>query len=171
MGPVSPYPCAASGMPAKLAGMRRLAAVIGLCLGIPCLGWGPDALAAPFAGTGHAALGQEPDLDWNALARPNQTVVVFMGVGVAGTIAARLIAAGRDPATPVAVVENGTRANEIVAFGPLGNVADVIYSAVINGPALLIIGISLRQSDHVTAAPENIDTGPESPEAGVVVGR
>ncbi len=31
--------------------------------------------------TGHAALGEEPDLDWHALARPNQTVVVYMGVG------------------------------------------------------------------------------------------
>src|SRR5262244_3067303 len=47
--------------------------------------------------TGHAALGKEPDLDWQALARPNQTVVVFMGVGTADAIAARLVAAGRDP--------------------------------------------------------------------------
>lgn len=110
--------------------------------------------------TGHAALGQEPDLDWNALARPNQTVVVFMGVGVAGTIAARLIAAGRDPATPVAVVENGTRANEIVAFGPLGNVADVIYSAGINGPALLIIGevAALAQRTQAAATPGKAET-------------
>src|SRR5689334_10119969 len=61
--------------------------------------------------TGHAALGKEPDLDWTSLARPNQTVVVFMGVGTADAIAARLIAAGRDPVTPVAVIENGTRQN------------------------------------------------------------
>ncbi|MCG8442620.1 MAG: siroheme synthase CysG, partial [Caulobacterales bacterium] len=50
--------------------------------------------------TGHAKDG-EPDLDWPALARGNQTVVVFMGVGAAGSIAARLIAAGRAPSTPV----------------------------------------------------------------------
>jgi uroporphyrin-III C-methyltransferase len=105
--------------------------------------------------TGHAALGQEPDLDWNALARSNQTVVVFMGVGTADTIAARLVAAGRDPATPVAIIENGTRANEISAFGALGNVADVIYSAGINGPALLIIGevVALAQRNQTAAAP------------------
>jgi len=105
--------------------------------------------------TGHAALGAEPDLDWNALARSNQTVVVFMGVGTADTIAARLVAAGRDPATPVAVIENGTRANEISAFGALGNVADVIYSAGINGPALLIIGevVALAQPRQTAAPP------------------
>ena len=104
--------------------------------------------------TGHAALGQEPDLDWQALARTNQTVVVFMGVGTAGTIAARLIAAGRDPATPIAVVENGTRANEISAFGSLGDVAEVIYSAGINGPALLIIGevVALAQRNQAIPA-------------------
>ena len=67
--------------------------------------------------TGHAALGAEPDLDWAALARANQTVVVYMGVGTAEVIADRLLAAGRDAATPVAVIENGTRANEIRAFG------------------------------------------------------
>lgn len=102
--------------------------------------------------TGHAALGQEPDLAWRALAQANQTVVVFMGVGTAGTIAARLVAAGRDPATPVAVIENGTRANEIAAFGSLGDVADLISSTGINGPALLIIGevVALAQRNQTS---------------------
>ena len=105
--------------------------------------------------TGHAALGHEPDLDWKALARPNQTVVVFMGVGTAGTIAARLVSAGRDPATPIAVIENGTRQNEINAFGALGNLAEVIQSAGIQGPALLIIGevVALARRNQTAAAP------------------
>ena len=90
--------------------------------------------------TGHAKLGEEPDLDWHSLARPNQTVVVYMGVGTAGTIAARLVAAGRGPETPVAVIENGTRANEIRAFGALGSLSEIIQTAGIQGPALLIIG-------------------------------
>ncbi len=105
--------------------------------------------------TGHAALGAEPDLDWNALARANQTVVVFMGVGTAGTIAARLITAGRDPSTPVAVIENGTRQDEISAFGALGDLTDVILSAGIQGPALLIIGevVALAHRNHAAAPP------------------
>jgi uroporphyrin-III C-methyltransferase/precorrin-2 dehydrogenase/sirohydrochlorin ferrochelatase len=90
--------------------------------------------------TGHARLGEEPDLDWDALARANQTVVVFMGVGTAGTIAARLVAAGRGPDTPVAAIENGTRSDEIRAFGALGELSDIIQRAGIQGPALLIIG-------------------------------
>ncbi len=98
--------------------------------------------------TGHAALGAEPDLDWAGLAHPNQTVVVFMGVGAAEVIGARLIVAGRDPATPVAVIENGTRADEVRAFGSLGELADVVQRNGIGGPALLIIGevVSVAQA-------------------------
>ena len=94
--------------------------------------------------TGHAKLGQTPDLDWDALARGNQTVVVYMGVGTAGTIAARLIGAGRGRETPVAVIENGTRAEEIRAFGVLGELSEIIQRAGIQGPALLVIGEVVR---------------------------
>jgi len=99
-----------------------------------------DAAQSVTFVTGHAALGKEPDLDWPALARPNQTVVVFMGVGTAGMIAARLIAAGRAPSTPIAIVENATRANAISVFGSLDRAAELIQTSGINGPALLIIG-------------------------------
>jgi uroporphyrin-III C-methyltransferase/precorrin-2 dehydrogenase/sirohydrochlorin ferrochelatase len=50
------------------------------------------------------------------------------------------VAAGRGPDTPVAVIENGTRSDEIRAFGALGELSDIIQRAGIQGPALLIIG-------------------------------
>jgi uroporphyrin-III C-methyltransferase/precorrin-2 dehydrogenase/sirohydrochlorin ferrochelatase len=90
--------------------------------------------------TGHAKAGGVPDLDWNALARPAQTVVVFMGVGTAGAISEKLINAGRAASTPVAVIENGTRDNEIKVFGTLAELFSMIERAGIKGPALLIIG-------------------------------
>ncbi|MEL7230945.1 MAG: SAM-dependent methyltransferase, partial [Pseudomonadota bacterium] len=90
--------------------------------------------------TGHAKSGEVPDLDWQALAKPAQTVVVFMGVGTSGTIAERLIAAGRAPSTPIAVIENGTCENEIKVFGSLAEMPQLIAQAGITGPALLIIG-------------------------------
>jgi uroporphyrin-III C-methyltransferase/precorrin-2 dehydrogenase/sirohydrochlorin ferrochelatase len=105
--------------------------------------------------TGHAKLGAEPDLDWASLARGNQTVVVYMGVGTAGTIAARLVAAGRGPETPVAVIENGTRAEEIRAFGVLGELSEIIVRAGIQGPALLVIGevVKVARDAQPAAAP------------------
>ena len=90
--------------------------------------------------TGHAKAGGVPNLDWESLAKPAQTVVVFMGVGTSGTIAEKLIAAGRAPDTPVAVIENGTRANEIRVFGKLAELSGLIENAGIKGPALLVIG-------------------------------
>ena len=90
--------------------------------------------------TGHAKAGGVPDLDWPALARPGQTVVVFMGVDTAPQIAERLMAAGRSPKTPVAVIENGTRADELRVFGTLAELPFLIEEEGIRGPALLIIG-------------------------------
>lgn len=90
--------------------------------------------------TGHARNGGVPDLDWAALARPGQTVTVFMGVGTAPVIAEQLVAAGRAPATPVAIIENGTRDSEIRAFGTLAELPSLIRRHAIAGPALLVIG-------------------------------
>ena len=90
--------------------------------------------------TGHAKSGGEPDLDWPTLARANQTVVVYMGVGTAGMIQSHLIEAGRKPETPVAVIENDTRDTEICARGPLHQLSHLIQHHEIKGPALLIIG-------------------------------
>ena len=90
--------------------------------------------------TGHAKSGEVPDLDWDALAKPAQTVVVFMGVGTAPTISEKLIHAGRANSTPVAVIENGTRPNEIRVFGTLAELPHLIARAGIKGPALLVIG-------------------------------
>ncbi|MCF6329534.1 MAG: siroheme synthase CysG [Henriciella sp.] len=90
--------------------------------------------------TGHAKAGGVPDLDWTALARPAQTVVVYMGVGTAPAISEHLIKAGRAPSTPVAVIENGTRSNEIRVYGKLAQLPQLITRAGITGPALLVIG-------------------------------
>ena len=90
--------------------------------------------------TGHAKSGEVPDLNWPALAAPNQTVVVFMGVGTSAQISASLIEAGRAGTTPVAVIENGTRDNEIREFGTLAELPHLIERGGIKGPALLIIG-------------------------------
>jgi uroporphyrin-III C-methyltransferase/precorrin-2 dehydrogenase/sirohydrochlorin ferrochelatase len=89
--------------------------------------------------TGHAAEGP-PDLDWTALAKPNQTIVVYMGVAAAAQIAERLIAAGRAPETPVAIVENGTRLDQKVAHGRLQDLGLHVVANEIVGPAVLIIG-------------------------------
>ncbi|MDR3512306.1 MAG: uroporphyrinogen-III C-methyltransferase [Caulobacteraceae bacterium] len=107
--------------------------------------------------TGHAAAGAEPDLDWTALARTNHTVAIYMGLSTAPGIAARLIAAGRSPLTPVAVVENASLPDERRLVTTLSALGDSV--AGLDGPALLIVGevAALAKADlarHLGAADE-----------------
>ncbi|NOR61923.1 MAG: uroporphyrinogen-III C-methyltransferase [Rhodobacteraceae bacterium] len=86
------------------------------------------------------------DLDWERLVRPDQTVVVYMGLGSVDILSEQFIKRGLDPATPAAVVDNGTRASQRVVTGDLSNIAENVVESGIKGPALIIIGsvVSLR---------------------------
>jgi uroporphyrin-III C-methyltransferase/precorrin-2 dehydrogenase/sirohydrochlorin ferrochelatase len=79
-------------------------------------------------------------LDWAAMAQERQTLAVYMGVGELETLQAGLMAHGRAPETPFALIENGSRADQRVITGTL---ADLVASAarhVVHSPALLILG-------------------------------
>jgi uroporphyrin-III C-methyltransferase/precorrin-2 dehydrogenase/sirohydrochlorin ferrochelatase len=79
-------------------------------------------------------------LDWAALAQPHQTLALYMGVAVLGRVAVRLLAHGRGPTTPVAIVEHGTRPDQRVTLTTLAALDDLARRAAIQSPALLIIG-------------------------------
>lgn len=95
--------------------------------------------------TGHAARGETPDLDWAALARPNHTVVIYMGLSAAADIAARLTAAGRAAETPALLVENASRADERRIATTLGGLPQA--AATLSGPALLMVGEAMALAD------------------------
>jgi len=101
--------------------------------------------------TGHAANGGEPDLDWAALARPNHTVVIYMGLSMAAPIAARLTAAGRAGSTPALIVENASRPDERRRVTTLAGLAEA--AASLKGPALLIVGEAMALAQAGDAAP------------------
>lgn len=94
--------------------------------------------------TGHGASVQgktaEPDLDWAALARLNQTLCIYMGLSTAGAVAGRLMEQGLAGSTPAAVIENGTLANQRVLRGRLDQIAVQIENAGLTGPAMIVIG-------------------------------
>jgi uroporphyrin-III C-methyltransferase/precorrin-2 dehydrogenase/sirohydrochlorin ferrochelatase len=78
--------------------------------------------------------------DWQVLAGARETLAVYMGVAMLGTLQRELIRHGRDPRTPVALVENGSRANQRVVLGELGDVESLAARERIGSPALLIVG-------------------------------
>jgi uroporphyrin-III C-methyltransferase len=88
--------------------------------------------------TGHTCDGDEPD--WPAIARTRLTIVVYMGVARADAITAGLLAGGLTPATPAAVVENATRAEQRVVTTTLGALARTVAAHRVRSPSLLIVG-------------------------------
>jgi uroporphyrin-III C-methyltransferase/precorrin-2 dehydrogenase/sirohydrochlorin ferrochelatase len=111
------------------------------------------AQAVTFA-TGQGKDG-EPELDWATLAQLKQTLVIYMGVGAAGRIAARLIEHGLDPATPVAVIENGTLPSQKAFYGRLSGLNWLVRQSDISGPALIVIGSVTALADAATPAIES----------------
>ena len=79
-------------------------------------------------------------LDWPMLARPRQTVVIYMGAGTLPLIASQLIAHGLPAATPVALIENGTTSSERRVVGTLATIERQALRARLQGPTLCMVG-------------------------------
>jgi uroporphyrin-III C-methyltransferase len=128
--------CRAAGVDCQIVPGVTAALAAGASAGAPLTHRG-SAQAVTFV-TGHASNGAEPDLDWEALARPNQTVVIYMGLSQAAPIAGRLMAAGRAGSTPALIVENASRGDERRLVTTLSGLAEA--ASALSGPALLIVG-------------------------------
>jgi len=95
--------------------------------------------------TGHLKDGTM-NLDWEQLARPNQTVVVYMGLLGLTTLCAKLIKQGMPSDTPIAIVQQGTTPNQRVITGQLATLPGIAEREQPQPPTLIIVGgvVSLR---------------------------
>lgn len=93
--------------------------------------------------TGHLKDGSA-QLDWQALARPNQTVVIYMGVGGLAKICNGLIEHGLAPGLPAALVEKATWPGQRVIEGTLASLPKKAVTESVRPPALLIVGEVVR---------------------------
>jgi uroporphyrin-III C-methyltransferase len=100
--------------------------------------------------TGHG-VGAEDDLDWGALARTGQPIVIYMGLAVVGDIAAALMAGGLGAATPAAVIASATTVEERVLVADLGSIAARVAEDDVRGPALIVVGEIVRLRDELVA--------------------
>ena len=80
------------------------------------------------------------DLDWPALARPGQTVVIYMGVTGLETISRELQAAGLPGDTPAALIYRATWPNEKAHRGTLATLPEVARAHKVKPPTLIVIG-------------------------------
>jgi len=89
--------------------------------------------------TGHLKDGTM-NLDWDALARPNQTVVVYMGLHGLDILCAELVGHGMPDTTPIAIVQQGTTQNQRVITGTLATLPGIAAREKPQAPTLIIIG-------------------------------
>jgi uroporphyrin-III C-methyltransferase / precorrin-2 dehydrogenase / sirohydrochlorin ferrochelatase len=96
--------------------------------------------------TGHLKDGTV-HLDWPALVRPKQTVVIYMGLVGLDEICRQLIAHGLDATTPAAVVQQGTTMRQKVVVADLATLAERVQAAEMKPPCLTIVGdvVKLRE--------------------------
>lgn len=87
------------------------------------------------------------ELDWQAMARPNQTLVIYMGLVGMPIICEQLIAHGVSPEMPAAVVQQGTTQQQKVVTASLKDLVQEVEKAQIKAPCLTIVGevVQLRE--------------------------
>lgn len=91
--------------------------------------------------TGHEDPTKEDTaLDWGLLARFEGTIVILMGVGMLERNVKELIKHGKSIDTPVAVIERGTRPDQRVTVGTLGDIVGLCKQRKVKAPAITVIG-------------------------------
>ncbi|WGL50843.1 uroporphyrinogen-III C-methyltransferase [Nocardioides sp. BP30] len=95
--------------------------------------------------SGHLPPGHPESLtNWTAVAQLTGTLVLMMAVENAPAIASVLLAGGRDAATPVAVVCDGSMPTERTVLATLGTLGEVLQREAVRPPAIIVVGEVVR---------------------------
>lgn len=107
--------------------------------------------------TGHLKDGTT-DLNWDAVAQPNQTVVFYMGLQTVKELCKELVAHGLPSTTPAALVEKGTTQNQRVHIGDLTTLHEIVEKNNVKAPTLIIVGEVVKLHDKLNwFVPEAIE--------------
>ncbi len=115
--------------------------------------------------TGHDQSGATPSsLDWDAISKGSQVIVIYMGMKHIAQITQKLLSAGRPADEPVGVVTTATTAEQQVLETTLGTICQDIARAALEPPAIICVGRSVLmrqvldwQAQSEGAAPRNLD--------------
>jgi uroporphyrin-III C-methyltransferase len=97
--------------------------------------------------TGRECAHTAPAINWEALVALGGTLVVLMGVGALPEVTQNLIAGGLDPATPAAVIQEGTTRRQRSVTGTLADIAERAKDAGLKAPATTVIGSVVAMGD------------------------
>jgi uroporphyrinogen III methyltransferase/synthase len=90
---------------------------------------------------------KQSSIDWSKLATGVGTLVFLMGVKNLANIAEKLMAAGRDPKTPVALVRWGTTPQQTTVVGTLDTIVAKVQAAGLKPPATIVVGEVIKLRD------------------------
>ncbi|HEX6363810.1 MAG TPA: uroporphyrinogen-III C-methyltransferase [Albitalea sp.] len=138
---------AAAGVPFEVVPGITAGSGVATYAGIP-LTHRDHAQSVTFV-TGHLKDGSGEGLDWAALARPRQTVVIYMGLAALPGICRELVAHGLDAQWPAAVVQQGTTPDQRVVAGTLADLAERVAQAQLRSPCLVIVGEVVRLREQL----------------------
>jgi len=102
--------------------------------------------------TGHRA-SDRTNLDWPELARPDQTLVIYMGLPGLETILENLVRHGLAADTPAALVEKATLPEQRLVVGTVADLAARVRAAEVVGPTTIIVGAVVAER-HGGVTPE-----------------
>ncbi|ANF98557.1 uroporphyrinogen-III C-methyltransferase [Paenibacillus bovis] len=95
---------------------------------------------------------------WDLLAQSVDTLAIYMGVSQLQQICSELVRYGRSPATPVAVIENGTTSVQRVLTGTLDDIYQIAEIAQLGNPALIIVGEVVRVREQLLQIQQQAQT-------------
>ncbi len=98
--------------------------------------------------TGHLKDGTT-DLNWNAIAQPNQTVVFYMGLQTVKELCKELVNHGLPITTPAALIEKGTTQEQKVHIGDLETLHEIVEKNNVKAPTLIIVGEVVQLHDKL----------------------
>lgn len=138
---------AAASVPFEVVPGVTSAIAVPAYAGIPLTHRGFTSSVAFITGHEDPSKRAKPGVDWEHLATGAGTLVLLMGMGNLPAIVQRLIKAGRDPKTPVAVIRWGSTADQETLVATLKTVAQEVEKRGFKPPAIVVVGdvVALRE--------------------------
>ncbi|TNF94265.1 MAG: uroporphyrinogen-III C-methyltransferase [Gammaproteobacteria bacterium] len=99
--------------------------------------------------TGHFRNDEELDINWDKIADPDCTLVIYMGLGNLRRICEELVNAGLAATTPAAAVHNGTTAAQQKVISNLSELPEAVSRAGLEAPVMIIVGEVVALSDEL----------------------
>lgn len=99
--------------------------------------------------TGHGHTDKADSLNWQALAQGIDTIAFYMGIGNLGYICQKLIENGKNPETPVAVIQWGTMEKQKTVTGDLIRIEKKVVAEEVTHPAIILVGEVVRLRNKI----------------------